>query len=74
MSTTTLADVITYATAKSYRFTMAKDITMRHVILQNCFIKSLNDVLAKNPTWFTVEDIEMIQAAGTPIAKKQMLS
>lgn len=74
MSTTTLDDVITYAIAKSHRLSMAKDINMRHVILQNCFVKSLNDALAKNPTWFTVEDVEMLQSTGTPMVKKQAFS
>lgn len=68
---TTLADVMRSAAAKSHRFTKSKDTDMRRVILQNRFVKDFNNVLATNPLWFTVDDVEMLYSAGTPVAKRQ---
>lgn len=67
----TLDELMRSAATKSLRFTKTKDIDMRRVILQNRFVKDFNNVLAKNPLWFTVDDVELSQSAGTPVAKRQ---
>ena len=69
-----LSDVMCAAAAKSRKLTRSKATDLRHVALQNQFVKDFNKVLAKTPLWFTVDDVELAQSSGAPEQKKLAFS
>jgi hypothetical protein len=65
-----LSTVMRIAAAKSQKLTCSKTTDLHQVTLQNQFVKDFNNVLDKNPVWFTVDDIELARSFGVPVQKK----
>jgi hypothetical protein len=66
-----LSDVMCVAAAKSHKLTSAKTTDLRHVALQNQFVKDFNKVLVKTPLWFTVDDVDLALSTDEPVQKKR---
>lgn len=68
-----LSDVMRTAAAKSRKLSRSKATDLLHVTLQNQFVKDFNKVLANNPLWFTVDDVELAQSSDYPVQKKRVV-